>query len=111
MMPLEPHQLDLFKDTPVEPKQLELFEYPPPPPPPGQVELFPSKQFKTKRRDELVMSASELQGWKSQIYDYQMRKLAISLKNQLLLINIQANNEVGRLINSFVNFDSCCSYD
>ncbi len=49
-MPLEPYQLDLFKDTPVEPRQLELFEYPPPPPPPGQVELFPSKQFKTKRR-------------------------------------------------------------
>ncbi len=36
VIPLEPHQLDLFKDTPVEPKQLELFEYPPPPPPPGQ---------------------------------------------------------------------------
>lgn len=69
----EPHQLDIFKDTPVESQQLELFTYPPPPPPPGQVELFPSAEFKSKRRDELVMSASKLQQWKSQIYDYQQQ--------------------------------------
>jgi hypothetical protein len=70
---VEPNQLDLFKDTPVEPQQLELFAYPPPPPPPGQVELFPSKKFKTKRRDEFVMSADELQRWKSQIINYQQK--------------------------------------
>ena len=70
---MEPNQLDLFKDIPVEPEQLELFAYPPPPPPPGQVELFPSKQYKSKRRDELVMSAEELQRWKTQIVNYQQK--------------------------------------
>lgn len=70
---MKPKQLDLFKDTPVEPRQLELFAYPPPPPPPGQMELFPSKKFRSKRRDEFVMSAEELQQWKAQIYDYQQK--------------------------------------
>ncbi|MEM6399805.1 MAG: GIY-YIG nuclease family protein [Cyanobacteria bacterium P01_D01_bin.116] len=70
---MEPNQLDLFKDTPVEPQQLELFAYPPPPPPPGQVELFPSKQYKSKRRSELVMNSEELQRWKTQIINYQQK--------------------------------------
>lgn len=77
----KPHQLDLFKDTPVEPKQLELFQYPPPPPPPGQIELFPSKQFKSKRRDEFVMSTEGLQQWKAQIFEYQ-QKTRIKPPNQ-----------------------------
>lgn len=70
---MESNQLDLFKDVPVEPKQLELLEYPPPPPPPGQLEMFPGKKFKTKRRDELLMNAQELEGWKTQIISYQQK--------------------------------------
>lgn len=70
---MEPDQLNLFRDVPVEPQQLELFAYPPPSPPPGQVELFPSKQYKSKRRSELVMSAQELQRWKTQILNYQQK--------------------------------------
>ncbi len=88
VMPLEPHQLDLFKDTPVEPKQLELFEYPPPPPPPGQLEMFPGKQFRTKRRDEFVMSADELQQWKEQIYYYQHKARETPPPQQAALFDI-----------------------
>ena len=76
---LKPNQLDLFKDIPVDQKQLELFTYPPPPPPPGQVELFPSAEFKSKRCHEFVMSADELQQWKKQIYYYQYNGSLLSL--------------------------------
>lgn len=70
---MESNQLDLFKDVPVEPKQLELLEYPPPPPPPGQLEMFPGKKFKTKRRETLLMNPEELEGWKTQIINYQQK--------------------------------------
>jgi hypothetical protein len=89
---VEPNQLDLFKDTPVEPEQLELFAYPPPPPPPGQVELFPSKKFKTKRRDEFVMSADELQRWKSQIINYQQKARETPPIQQAALFDIAPNH-------------------
>ncbi len=84
----KPHQLDLFKDTPVEPKQLELFQYPPPPPPPGQIELFPSKQFKSKRRDEFVMSVEELQQWKTQIFEYQQKTRSKPPNQQTALFDL-----------------------
>ena len=89
---MEPHhQLDLFKSVPVEPKQLELFKYPPPPPPPGQVELFPSKQFKSNRRDELLMSVEELQGWKDQITTYQQKVRETPPAKQAALFDLPPN--------------------
>ena len=89
---VEPNQLDLFKDTPVEPRQLELFAYPPPPLPPGQVELFPSKEYKSKLCDEFVMSAEELQRWKTQILDYQMRSRNTPAPQQAALFDIAPNH-------------------
>ncbi|MEM1394316.1 MAG: hypothetical protein AAGG00_13680 [Cyanobacteria bacterium P01_H01_bin.150] len=89
---MEPNQLDLFKDTPVEPQQLELFAYPPPPPPPGQVELFPVKQYKTKRRSELVMSAEELEQWKAQIINYQQKARETPPAQQAALFDLPPNH-------------------
>lgn len=90
---MEPHhQLDLFKNVPVEPKQLELFAYPPPPPPPGQLEMFPEQKFRSKRRDELVMSVEELAEWKGQIYNYQMRSRETPPAKQAALFDLLPNH-------------------
>ena len=68
---MEIHQLNLFNDVLIEPRQLELFVYPAPPPKPGQLELFPSAKYKSKRSRNNALSESELQHWKSQILNYQ----------------------------------------
>jgi hypothetical protein len=88
----EPHQLDLFNDNPGEPRQLELFAYPPPPPRNGQLELFPSKKYKSKRHDELVMNSEELQQWKAQILEYQMRSRTVPPSQQTTLIELPPNH-------------------
>ena len=85
---MEPNQLDLFKDAPAEPHQLELFAYLPPSPLPGQVELFPSKKFKTKRRSELMMSSEELQRWKLQITEYQQKARTTPPAQQAALFDL-----------------------
>ncbi|MGB3638849.1 MAG: GIY-YIG nuclease family protein [Rivularia sp. (in: cyanobacteria)] len=89
---MESNQLDLFKDTPVEPKQLELFAYPPPPPPPGQLEMFPGKKFKTKRRNDFVMSDEELQRWKLQIINYQQKVRETPPAQQAELFELTPNH-------------------
>ena len=89
---MEPNQLDLFKNVPVEPKQLELFAYPPPPPLPGQMELFPSKQFKSKRCDEFVMNAQELAEWKEQITTYQQKVRKTPPAQQTALFDLSPNH-------------------
>jgi hypothetical protein len=87
----EPNQLDLFKDNPGEPRQLELLVYPPPPPD-GQLELFPGKKYKSKRRDEFVMNAEELGQWKGQILEYQMRSRTSSPARQAALFDLPPNH-------------------
>jgi hypothetical protein len=88
---MEPNQLDLF-NNPGENRQLELFSYSPPSPSDGQLELFSSKKFKSKRRDELVMSAEELGQWKAQIYDYQQKTRIAPPTQQASLFDLPANH-------------------
>ncbi|MBE9212313.1 GIY-YIG nuclease family protein [Plectonema cf. radiosum LEGE 06105] len=50
--------------------------------------MFPGQKFCTKRRDELVMNAEELQRWKTQILDYQMRSRTTPAPTQTTLIEL-----------------------
>jgi hypothetical protein len=88
----EPHQLDLFNDNPGEPRQLELFAYPPPPPPDGQLELFPTKKYKSLRRNEVVMSAEELAAWKTQICEYQQKVRTTPASEQTALFDLERSH-------------------
>lgn len=90
-MSVEPNQLDLF-NNPGETRQLELFAYPPPPPADGQLELFPSKKFRSKHRDGFVMNPEELQQWKAQIYDYQQKARTTPPPAQTTLLDLPANH-------------------
>lgn len=84
----EPHQLDLFNDNPGEPRQLELFVYPPPPPTNGQLELFPTRKYKSHRRNEVVMSALELEAWKNQVCEYQQKVRTTPASEQTALFDL-----------------------